>query len=182
MWQGPSQRVEPVPAVGRARSRSAAQRSAARNRPPAGPLVPVPSPAAAHRSSTAPCCPARPPARPPAAQASEQDLWGLFAPAGDILELAILRSQGRSKGCAFLTYATRAQVRGGVGAGVWGRACGAGARRPAPVLGAREGSGCWPAGWLCVLEKPMLAGLCVCCAAAFDHMPSLPASAPCKPA
>ena len=42
--------------------------------------------------------------------ASEQDLWALFAPVGDILELAILRSQGRSKGCAFLTYSTRTQV------------------------------------------------------------------------
>lgn len=49
---------------------------------------------------------------PPILQAAEQDLWALFAPVGDILELAILRSQGRSKGCAFLTYATRAQVRG----------------------------------------------------------------------
>lgn len=43
-------------------------------------------------------------------EASEQDLWALFAPLGDILELAILRSQGSSKGCAFLTYASRAQA------------------------------------------------------------------------
>ena len=58
-------------------------------------------------------------------QASEQDLWQLFSPAGDVLELAILRSQGRSKGCAFLTYATRQQVS----CGMFG-----------PDL-----SGCWPA-------------------------------------
>lgn len=43
-------------------------------------------------------------------EAVEQDLWALFSAAGDVLELAILRSQGRSKGCAFLTYATREQV------------------------------------------------------------------------
>lgn len=43
-------------------------------------------------------------------EAAEQDLWALLSPVGDILELAILRSQGRSKGCAFLTYATRAQA------------------------------------------------------------------------
>ena len=56
-----------------------------------------------------PACPATVPR--PALQAIEQDLWALFCPVGDILELAILRSQGRSKGCAFLTYATRQQVR-----------------------------------------------------------------------
>ncbi|PRW59813.1 CUGBP Elav-like family member 2 isoform X2 [Chlorella sorokiniana] len=44
-------------------------------------------------------------------EAIEQDLWTLFAPVGDILELAILRSQGRSKGCAFLTYASRQQAQ-----------------------------------------------------------------------
>lgn len=43
-------------------------------------------------------------------EAVEQDLWTLFAPVGEILELAILRSQGRSKGCAFLTYASRQQA------------------------------------------------------------------------
>lgn len=48
----------------------------------------------------------------------------MFCPAGDILELAILRSQGRSKGCAFLTYASRQQVRA-----------------PAPALSS------WGAGW-----------------------------------
>lgn len=47
-------------------------------------------------------------------QAIEQDLWALFIPAGDILELAILRSQGRSKGCAFLTYATRQQAQAAI--------------------------------------------------------------------
>lgn len=57
-------------------------------------------------------CPLAPAApRPYIPQAIEQDLWALFSPAGDILELAILRSQGRSKGCAFLTFATRQQVR-----------------------------------------------------------------------
>ena len=55
--------------------------------------------------------PPSPPPAPPALQAIEQDLWQLFAPLGDVLELAILRSQGRSKGCAFLTYASRQQVR-----------------------------------------------------------------------
>ncbi|KDD76515.1 hypothetical protein H632_c198p0 [Helicosporidium sp. ATCC 50920] len=43
-------------------------------------------------------------------EATEQDLWPLFSSVGDILELAILRSQGRSKGCAFLTYASQAQA------------------------------------------------------------------------
>jgi hypothetical protein len=49
-------------------------------------------------------------------EAIEQDLWALFIPAGDILELAILRSQGRSKGCAFLTYATRQQANAAINA------------------------------------------------------------------
>lgn len=35
---------------------------------------------------------------------TEFDLWNVFAPHGKILELAILRSKGYSKGCAFLTY------------------------------------------------------------------------------
>lgn len=48
-------------------------------------------------------------------EAVEQDLWALFSTAGDVLELAILRSQGRSKGCAFLTYATRAQAMSAIG-------------------------------------------------------------------
>jgi len=42
--------------------------------------------------------------------ATEYDLWQLFAPCGDILELTILRKSGMSKGCAFLTYATRRQA------------------------------------------------------------------------
>ena len=43
-------------------------------------------------------------------EASEQDLWHLFVPYGDVLELAVLRSGGMSKGCAFLTYATKSQA------------------------------------------------------------------------
>lgn len=76
----------------------------------AAPLA-TPSCAARHRlaPNLAPCALPLPP------QAIEQDLWALFAPVGDILELAILRSQGRSKGCAFLTYASRQQVRGAAG-------------------------------------------------------------------
>eukprot|EP00210_Caulerpa_lentillifera_P008836 g8431.t1 len=35
---------------------------------------------------------------------SEQDLWPIFSNFGEILELVILRSEGRSKGCAFVTY------------------------------------------------------------------------------
>lgn len=49
-------------------------------------------------------------------EAVEQDLWALFQPLGDVLELAILRSQGRSKGCAFLTYATKAQALAAINA------------------------------------------------------------------
>lgn len=42
-------------------------------------------------------------------QATEQDLWALFAPLGEILELYVLRNNqtGRSRGCAFVTYASR---------------------------------------------------------------------------
>lgn len=42
-------------------------------------------------------------------EATEQDLWALFAPLGDILELYVLRNNqtGRSRGCAFVTYASR---------------------------------------------------------------------------
>lgn len=50
------------------------------------------------------------PRPPPAHQATEHDLWPLFSPVGEILELAILRSKGCSKGCAFLTYATEAEA------------------------------------------------------------------------
>lgn len=41
---------------------------------------------------------------------TEHDLWGWFSPYGMILELAVLRSGGLSKGCAFLTYATKSQA------------------------------------------------------------------------
>ena len=43
-------------------------------------------------------------------EATEQDLWMIFSPFGDILELAVLRSGGMSKGCAFLTYASKQQA------------------------------------------------------------------------
>jgi RNA recognition motif-containing protein len=49
-------------------------------------------------------------------EATEQDLWVMFAPLGDVLELAVLRSQGRSKGCAFLTYAAREQAEAAIAA------------------------------------------------------------------
>jgi len=40
--------------------------------------------------------------------ASEQDLWNSFSTVGNILELVILRTpQGKSKGCAFITYDNR---------------------------------------------------------------------------
>lgn len=40
------------------------------------------------------------------AQATQDDLWQVFAPVGEILELYILRNNnGRSRGCAFVTYA-----------------------------------------------------------------------------
>ena len=42
------------------------------------------------------------------AQASEEELYSLFAPIGEILELYILRnSNGKSRGCAFVTYANK---------------------------------------------------------------------------
>eukprot|EP00210_Caulerpa_lentillifera_P006666 g6369.t1 len=40
-------------------------------------------------------------------ECSEQDLWPIFSEVGEILELVILRSEGRSKGCAFVTYADK---------------------------------------------------------------------------
>mmetsp|Transcript_16571 Transcript_16571/g.49593 ORF Transcript_16571/g.49593 Transcript_16571/m.49593 type:complete len:713 (+) Transcript_16571:175-2313(+) len=42
-------------------------------------------------------------------EATEQDLWALFSPIGDVLELYVLRNNqtGRSRGCAFVTYASR---------------------------------------------------------------------------
>lgn len=41
-------------------------------------------------------------------EATESDLWPVFAQAGNILELVVLRAQGKSKGCAFVTYETKA--------------------------------------------------------------------------
>lgn len=40
-------------------------------------------------------------------ECSEFDLWPIFSQLGEVLELVILRSEGRSKGCGFVTYATR---------------------------------------------------------------------------
>jgi len=41
-------------------------------------------------------------------QATEEDLWGLFSPLGQILELYVLRNNnGKSRGCAFVTYSTK---------------------------------------------------------------------------
>jgi RNA recognition motif-containing protein len=41
-------------------------------------------------------------------QATEEELFGLFSPIGEILELYILRnSNGKSRGCAFVTYANK---------------------------------------------------------------------------
>eukprot|EP00200_Dunaliella_tertiolecta_P016660 CAMPEP_0202419750 /NCGR_PEP_ID=MMETSP1128-20130828/49460_1 /ASSEMBLY_ACC=CAM_ASM_000463 /TAXON_ID=3047 /ORGANISM="Dunaliella tertiolecta, Strain CCMP1320" /LENGTH=484 /DNA_ID=CAMNT_0049027705 /DNA_START=3867 /DNA_END=5322 /DNA_ORIENTATION=+ len=42
-------------------------------------------------------------------EATEADLWSIFSTVGNILELVVLRTpQGKSKGCAFVTYETRA--------------------------------------------------------------------------
>ncbi len=49
-------------------------------------------------------------------EATEADLWPLVAPLGEVLELAVLRAGGRSKGCAFLTLATREQAAGAIAA------------------------------------------------------------------
>jgi RNA recognition motif-containing protein len=43
-------------------------------------------------------------------EANEYDLWNIFAPYGEILELVVLRSAGVSKGCAFLTFSTKHQA------------------------------------------------------------------------
>ncbi len=41
-------------------------------------------------------------------EANEGDLWNVFSTIGNILELVILRTpQGKSKGCAFVTYETK---------------------------------------------------------------------------
>lgn len=45
---------------------------------------------------------------------NEHGLWDLFSPHGNILELAILRSKGVSKGCAFLTYSTRGEAEAAI--------------------------------------------------------------------
>jgi hypothetical protein len=47
-------------------------------------------------------------------EAEEGDLWHWFAPLGEVLELAVLRAGGRSKGCAFLTLGTRQQALGAI--------------------------------------------------------------------
>jgi len=40
-------------------------------------------------------------------ECGERDLWPIFSQLGEVLELVILRSEGRSKGCGFVTYADR---------------------------------------------------------------------------
>ena len=40
-------------------------------------------------------------------QATEEDLWTLFSPIGQILELYVLRNNAKSRGCAFVTYASK---------------------------------------------------------------------------
>lgn len=41
-------------------------------------------------------------------EAQERDLWPIFAECGTILELVVLRNpQGRSRGCAFVTFESR---------------------------------------------------------------------------
>lgn len=48
--------------------------------------------------------------------ASERDLWALFSELGEILELVVLRTnEGRSRGCAFVTYADRATAERAIG-------------------------------------------------------------------
>lgn len=48
--------------------------------------------------------------------ATECDLWPLFNELGEILELVILRTnEGRSRGCAFITYADRATAERAIG-------------------------------------------------------------------
>lgn len=44
-------------------------------------------------------------------QATEQDLYSVFSPIGEIVELYVLRnSNGKSRGCAFVTYADKYQA------------------------------------------------------------------------
>lgn len=41
-------------------------------------------------------------------QATEEDLWAIFAPIGQVLELYVLRNNNaKSRGCAFVTYASK---------------------------------------------------------------------------
>ena len=40
-------------------------------------------------------------------QANEYTLWDIFRPFGEILELNILRKDGKHRGCAFVTYETK---------------------------------------------------------------------------
>ena len=41
-------------------------------------------------------------------QATEADLWAVFSPVGEILELYVLRGpNGLSRGCGFITYANK---------------------------------------------------------------------------
>lgn len=46
---------------------------------------------------------------------TERDLWPMFAELGEILELVILRIDGRSRGCAFVTYADRPTAERAIG-------------------------------------------------------------------
>ena len=53
------------------------------------------------------------PAPPPQVpfEANEADLWPIFSEMGAILELVVLRNpQGRSKGCGFVIYESRAMA------------------------------------------------------------------------
>ncbi len=75
-------------------------------------------------------------------EAHERDLWPIFSAIGPILELVILRSQGKSRGCAFVTYENR-MLAEKVGAGGWGGGW-AGGRDGG--VGGMEGEGGWPGG------------------------------------
>lgn len=52
------------------------------------------------------------------AQAVETDLYALFSPLGEILELYVLRNNqtGRSRGCAFVTFVSRHLAEGAISA------------------------------------------------------------------
>ena len=56
--------------------------------------------------------------RPTWSQAVEEDLYALFAPLGEILELYVLRNNqtGRSRGCAFVTFSSRHLAEGAISA------------------------------------------------------------------